>query len=75
MSPRDRLLCFADFLGMTLLVVLFLLTLSNWFLRVSLPIFFAAVLKFFVPPKTSANTGAAISNKSAPTRFAARTNF
>ena len=73
MSLRDRLICFADFVGMTLLAVLFLLPLLNCFLKVCLPTFFAAVLKFFLPLTTSAFSGAANSNKSAPTRFATGT--
>ena len=82
MSLRDRLNCFADFVGMTLLALLFLLPpvllrlLSpNCFLRVCLPTLFAAVLKFFLPLTTSAISGTANSNKSAPTRFAAGTIY
>ena len=45
----------------------------NCFFRVCFPTFFAAVLKFFLPLTTSAISGTAISNKSAPTRFAAGT--
>ena len=78
MSLRDRLICFADFVGMTLLELRFLLfplllrLLSpNCLLRVCLPTLFAAVLKFFLPLTTSAISGTANSNKSAPTRFAA----
>ena len=37
MSLRDRLICFADFVGMTLLALRFLLPLSNCFLKVCLP--------------------------------------
>ena len=47
MSLRDRLFCLADFVGTTLLALLFLLPLPNCFLRVCLPTLFAAVLKFF----------------------------
>ena len=75
MSLRDRMICVADFVGMTLLAVLFLLTLPNCFLRVCLPTLFAAVLKFFLPLTTSAISGTANSNKSAPSLFAARTIF
>ena len=75
MSFRDRLICFADFVGMTLLVVLFLLPLPNYFLSVCLPTFFAAVLIFFLPLTTSAVTGTANSNKSAPKHFAAGTIY
>ena len=78
--PRDRLICFADFIRMTLLAHLFLLPpvllrlpSPNCFLRVCLPTLFAAVLIFFLPLTTSANSGTGNSNKSAPTRFAAGT--
>ena len=54
----DRLVCFADFFGMTLLAVVFLLPLSNSHLRVCLPTVFAAVLKFFLPLTTSTTSGA-----------------
>ena len=87
-SVRDRLICFANFGGMTLLACLpyessltpmapflFLLPLPNCFLKVSLPTLFAAVLKFFLHLTTSAISGTANSNKSAPTRFAAGTTF
>ena len=36
MSVRDRLICFGDFVGMTLLAVLFLLPLPNYFVKVCL---------------------------------------
>ena len=75
MSLRDRLDCLVDFVGMTLLVVFFLLPFPNCFLSVCLPTLFAAVLKFFLPLTTSANSGTANSNKSAPTRFAAGTTY
>ena len=82
MSLRDRLICFADFVGMTLLALLFLLPpvllrlrSPNSFLRVCLPTFFAAVLIFFLPLTTSAISGTANSNKSAPTRFAPGTIY
>ena len=71
MSLRERLICFADFVGMNLLAVLFLLPLPDCFFRVCLPIFFAVVLNFFLPVTTSAISGTANFNKSAPTRFAA----
>ena len=84
MSPRDRQVCFADFIGMNLLACrtpmapfLFLpppvrlrLPSPNCFLRVCLPTLFAAALKFFLPLTTSPISGTANSNKSAPTRFA-----
>ena len=60
---------------MTLLTVRFLLPLPNCFLKVRVPTLFAAVLMFFLPLKTSALSGAANSNKSAPTRFAAGTIY
>ena len=50
-------------------------TTTQLFLRVCLPTLFAAVLKFFLPPTTSAISGRASCNKSAPTRFAAETKF
>ena len=82
MSLRDRLICFADFVGMTLLAVLFLLPPvllrlppPNCFLKVCLPTLFAADLIFFLPLTTSANSGTANSNKSVPTRFAAGTIY
>ena len=75
MSLRDRLICFADFVEMTLLADLFLLPLPNYFLRVCLPTLFAAVLKLFLPLTTSGISGTANSNKSAPMRFAAGTIY
>ena len=75
MSLRDRLICFADFVGMTLLALCFLLPLPNRFFKVCLPTLFAAVLKFFLPIITSATSGTANSNKSAPTHSAAGTIF
>ena len=75
MSHRDRLICFAGFVGMTLLAVLFLLLLPNCFVTVRLPTLLAAVLKLFLPLTTSAVSGAANSNMSAPTRFAAGTVY
>ena len=70
MSLRDRLVCSADFVQMTLLELFFLLPLPNCFLRVCLATLPAAVLKSFSPLKISVIAGTAISNKSAPTRFA-----
>ena len=86
MSLLDRLLCFADFVGMNLLALRFLLPpclpavrlrlpSPNCFLKVCLPTLFAAVLKFFLPLTTSAISGTANSYKSAPTRFAAGTIY
>ena len=77
MSLRDRLICFADFVGKPLLALRFLLPpvllrlpSLNCFLKVCLRTLFAAVLIFFLPLTTSAISGTANSNKSAPTRFA-----
>ena len=76
MSLRDRLICFADFAGMTLLALRFLrLPSPNCFLRVCLPTLFAAVLKFFLPLTTFTISGSENSNKSAPTSFAAGTMY
>ena len=75
MSFRDQLICFADFVGMILLAVLFLLLSPSCFFIVFFPTFFATVLKFFLPLTTSATSGTTNSNKSAPTRFAAGTIF
>ena len=89
MSLRDRLVCFADFVGMNLLAYrtpmapfLFLLPAvrlrlpsPKCFLRVWLPTLCAAVLKFFLPLTISAISGAANSNKSAPTRFVSGTIY
>ena len=75
MSLRDRLICFADFGGKNLLPVFFLLPLPNCFLRACPSTLFAAVLKLFLPLTTSAVSGTANSNKSAPTLFAAGTIF
>ena len=72
-SLRDRVICFAVFVGMTLLALRLLLPLPNCFLRVCLPTLFAALLKFFPPLTTSAISGRAKSNKSEPTHFAAGT--
>ena len=82
MSLRDRLIGFVDFVGMTLLELLFLLPPvllrippPNCFLEVCLPTLFGAVLIFFLPLTPSAISGTANSNKSAPTRFAAGTIY
>ena len=47
----------------------------NCFFRLCFPTLFAAALKFFLPLTTSALSGTANSNKSAPTRFAAGTIY
>ena len=75
MPLRDRLFCFADFVGITLLALLFLLPLPIWFPSICLTTLFAAVLNLFLPLKTSAYSGKANSNKSTPTRFAARVRY
>ena len=75
MSLRDRLDCLVDFVGMILLAVLFLLPSPNCFLRVCFPTLSAAVLNFFLPLTTSAISGTAKSNMSAPMRFAAGTTY
>ena len=75
MSLRDRLDGLVDFVGMTLLAVLFLLPRPNCFFRVCCPTLFAAVLKDFLPLITSPISGAANSNMSAPVRFAAGTIY
>ena len=71
MSLPDRLDCLVDFVGMMMLAVLFLLPSPNCFSRVCFPTLFAALLKFPLPPTTSAISGTANSNRSAPTQFAA----
>ena len=75
MSLHDRLGCLVDFVGMTLLALRFLRPLTDCFLKVCLPTLFAAVLILFLPLATSAISGTANSNKSAPTRFAAGTIY
>ena len=67
MSLRDRLICFADIVIMTLLAVFLLQSLPNCFLKVCIPTLFAAVWKLFLPLTAAAISGAANSNKSAPT--------
>ena len=74
MSHRDRLDCLVDFVGVILLCLLRLPS-PSCFLRVCFPTLFAAVLKSFLPLTTSAISGTANSNKSAPTRFAAGTTY
>ena len=89
LSLRDRLDCLVDFVGMILLpfpatclpyAYGFLppaapFSFTNCFFRVCFLTIFAAVLKFFLPLKTSAISGTANSNKSAPSRFAAGTIY
>ena len=88
MTLRDRLICFADFVGLILLACLpyassilpmapflFLVPLPNCFLRVCPSTLFAAVFKFFLPLTTSVISGKANSNKSASTRFAVGTIY
>ena len=62
----DQLVCFADFAGMTLFALFFLLPLFNCFLRVCLLTPFAAVLKSFLPPITSAISDRRNSNNQHP---------
>ena len=69
MLLRERLVCFPFFVELILLALSFLLPLPFCFLIYSLPTVFAAVLKLLLPLTTSATSGAANSNKSAPTRF------
>ena len=71
MSMLDRLLRFNFLTGM----FPFCLSSPGCFLIVCLPRLLAAVLKFFFALTTSATSGTAISNKSAPTRFAAETIY
>ena len=85
----DRMVCFADFVGINLLACrtpmapfLFLLPAlrlrlpsPNGFLRVCLPTLFAAVLKFFLPLTTSAIPRTANFNNSGTTRCAAGTLY
>ena len=71
MSLRDRLLRFKLLTGM----LLFCLQPPSCFLNVCLPTLLAAVLKFFFPLTTSATSGTANSNKTAPTRFATGTIY
>ena len=77
MSLRDRLDCLVDFAGKILFCLLPPLRLPsrNCFLRVCFPTLYAADLKVFLPLLTSPISGAANSNKSAPTRFAAETFY
>ena len=77
---RDRVVCFIDSVGLTPLACFmpepalsFRHPQLNRFPRVCLPTLFAAVLKLFLPKTTSAISGAANSDKSAPTYFAAGT--
>ena len=67
MSLLDRQLRFKLLTGM----LFFCLPPPSYFLNVCLPTLLAAVLKFFFPLTTSATSGTANSNKSAPTRFTA----
>ena len=75
MSLRDQLICFVNFVGMTLLAVIFLLLSLNCFFTVFFPTLFATVLKFFLPLTTPAISGTANSNMSTPMRFAAGTTY
>ena len=82
MSLRDRLDCLVDFVKMILLRLLppclpnaLRLPSPNCFLRVCFSTLFAAVLNDFLPLTTSAISGTANSNMSAPMRFAAGTTY
>ena len=86
MSLRDWLDCLVDFVGMILFCLLppwctptapFRLRFPspNCFFRVFFTTVFTAVLKYFLPLKTSPISGAANSNMSALMRFAARTTY
>ena len=68
-----RLDCFGNFIGMTLLELLFLLLLPVCFLRICLPTLFAAVSQLFIPLTTTAISGTTNSIKLAPLCFAAAT--
>ena len=57
--PSDRLICYADSVGMILLAVFSPIPLLNCFPRVRLPRFFAAVLNFVLPITTCAVSDAA----------------
>ena len=72
-SLRDRLVCFAEFVRITLLAVLLLLQLPNCFFRVCVLSFFDAILNFIPPLTASATLAKANSNKSKSTRFTAGT--
>ena len=74
-SARDRLVCFADIVGMTLLAVFFPLPIPNCFLRVGLPTILAAVLTIFLPLTTSTFSGETLSKKPTNTRFASETTY
>ena len=69
MSLRDRMLRFK----LLSRLLFFCLPPPSYFLNVCFSTLFAAVLKFLFPLTTSATSGTAKSNKSAPKRFAAGT--
>ena len=82
MSPCDGLVCFAHSVGKILLAFLtytvffhFPLPLPNSFLRVYLSTVCATVWNFHLKVTTSAVSGTAKSNRSAPPFFAAGTTF
>ena len=79
MPLRDQLDCLVDFITMILLCLLppvrWRFPSHNCFFRVRFPTLFAADLKDFLPLITSAISGAANSNMSAPMRFAAGTTY
>ena len=72
---RDTLVCIADFVGMTMLALCFVLPLPICSLTVCFPTLLAAVLKIFLRLTTYAIPGAANSDKSPLICFAAGTIF
>ena len=73
MSLLDRLVHFVDFVGMILLALVFLLTLTKCFLRFCFPTLFAAGFQSSLALSTSAFSGTASCNKSALARLVAGT--
>ena len=75
MSLRDRLLRLVDLGGMILLAVNFLAPSPSCFFKVCRPTILAADLMFFLLLTTSAISGTANSNMSAPICLAAGTMY
>ena len=75
MSLRDRLFCLADFVGKTLLAVFFFGTATQVFSQSLSSHNLCSCIEFLVPVTISAILGAAYSNKSTPTHFAAGTIY
>ena len=73
-SLRDRLDSLVGFVRMIFLCLTRLLS-PNCFFRVFFPTLFTAVLKDFLPLKTSPISGAANCSMSTPMRFAAGTTY